>query len=535
MRGIRDFKSRTIKDLEIQALKAETSDASKRDINELDKYQWKLVYRVNESTLLKRIQLISHTITCIILVISLVLLLNRFVNQTESISIRNRIPADRTYSVSNSSSAFTLGIIANEFFDPKFGRTGGFGMASKMVAGVFQTKRDLGHQISLVFIFASPYQGNQESKLLQKVHHSLFGFPLLSMIPAKKNHLRRDSLNALKSAKIDVFLLIDFRNDYNNVLKYTSEPIILWARDPRTNQQIQNLEGIRIPGYFKQPQGVHAPRATGAKILFEKVEYEKDHRGDLSEPRRMIIGVTWIPALWDRVFEAYDIEPFGNVLGLNNVLTGCSRDKQLLDKHPTPAVIFIGRLDPYKRPWLMIELAKKFPDVEFWVFGRRHFYGKGSYDIEKDSGKLPKNVKLFGQISGEEKFEHLQKAWFLISTSAHEGLAINYLEALQCGTPVLSTVDPGGVVSSYGVFVGEFSGSGLQGMESLTKGFEKLLRDEKFRHEKGALGRKHVLQTHNADRFWKALMTILSHLELPRSTPAGMYISEQVNSVRKGL
>ena len=84
----------------------------------------------------------------------------------------------------------------------------------------------------------------------------------------------------------------------------------------------------------------------------------------------------------------------------------------------------------------MFELAKKFPDVEFWVFGRRHFYGKGSYDIEKDSGKLPKNVKLFGQISGEEKFEHLQKAWFLISTSAHEGLAINYLEALQCGTPV---------------------------------------------------------------------------------------------------
>jgi len=83
----------------------------------------------------------------------------------------------------------------------------------------------------------------------------------------------------------------------------------------------------------------------------------------------------------------------------------------------------------------------------------------------------------------------------------HEGLAISYLEALLCKTPLLSTVNPGGIVSSYGVFVGEFSGSGMHGMPALREGFQKLVSDHTWRINLGEEGRKHVLETHNPGRF----------------------------------
>lgn len=67
------------------------------------------------------------------------------------------------------------------------------------------------------------------------------------MVHKTGHSLREDAIHALKDAKIDVFLLIDYRRSYDNVLnailEHMSAPIILWARDPRTEQQIQNLEG----------------------------------------------------------------------------------------------------------------------------------------------------------------------------------------------------------------------------------------------------------------------------------------------------
>jgi len=395
----------------------------------------------------------------------------------------------------------TVGVVANEFFDPTLGRTGGFGMSTQMVGRFFGTHPDLG--VKIVFIFASPPQGKSHSKLDKKVIHWLLGWPLVFMIPGAEK--------VLWNLGIDVFLLIDYRTQYDSLLQVMPEiPIILWARDPRTKEQIHNLQGIRLPNdeYEKRPKGTTAPLATKAALLFDRLEGPfVNHSFD--KPREMLIGVTWLPVLRDRLWEAYHIPAKRNAFELPNIIEGCGGAGVPIRKSDKPTVIFVGRLDPYKRPWLMVELAKHFSDVEFWVLGRRHFRGPGSYDIRVDSGPLPENVKLFGEESGEMKWKLISRAWFLISTSAHEGLAISYLEAFLCRTPVLSTVNPGGIVSSYGIFVGEFSGSGLQGMGALKLGFGRLLNDHAWRMKIGAQGRRHVLATHNPGRLFEGFQNIV--------------------------
>jgi len=64
---------------------------------------------------------------------------------------------------------------------------------------------------------------------------------------------------------------------------------------------------------------------------------------------------------------------------------------------PTPEVLFLARLDPYKRPWLLVELAKAFPQVTFFAAGKSHFQGTGSFSPPPEAD-VP-NLKFLGTSS----------------------------------------------------------------------------------------------------------------------------------------
>ena len=54
-------------------------------------------------------------------------------------------------------------------------------------------------------------------------------------------------------------------------------------------------------------------------------------------------------------------------------------------KSASPTVVFLGRLDPYKRPWIAVELARRFPEVTFLFLGQTHFRGAGSWTPSRPS------------------------------------------------------------------------------------------------------------------------------------------------------
>ena len=121
-------------------------------------------------------------------------------------------------------------------------------------------------------------------------------------------------------------------------------------------------------------------------------------------------------------------------------------DRGEITKSPKPRVVFLGRLDPIKRPWVFVELAREFPHVEFLLLGQSHFHGPGDWEPTN----IPHNVRFLGHVGGEEKRALLASAWLLVNTSIHEALPVSFLEALVFQIPIVSCQNPEDIVSLSG-------------------------------------------------------------------------------------
>ena len=200
-------------------------------------------------------------------------------------------------------------------------------------------------------------------------------------------------------------------------------------------------------------------------------------------------------------------------------------------------------MDPYKRPWLLVPLAHAFPHVTFIVAGQSHMHGVGSYRLPPIA-----NIQMIGHANETEKKALLQAAWLVINLSVHEGLAVSFLEALATATPIVALVNPGGLVSSYGRFAGDFPGDGLAAVEPLKRAVGELLSHRDLRRELGTRGRAHVMATHNEPQFLRAFARLLDDLNVagtgfipphcfnaPGAVAAGVYKlsarSEQSSSI----
>lgn len=110
-----------------------------------------------------------------------------------------------------------------------------------------------------------------------------------------------------------------------------------------------------------------------------------------------------------------------------------------------PLIVWIGRLEHYKRADVMIEA---FVDIRRRVRGARlAVIGSGQArgmleDLVRRRG-LREAVEFTGFISEARKIEYLQRAAVLVNTSVKEGFGLTVIEGNACGTPNVSTDVPG--------------------------------------------------------------------------------------------
>jgi glycosyltransferase involved in cell wall biosynthesis len=112
-------------------------------------------------------------------------------------------------------------------------------------------------------------------------------------------------------------------------------------------------------------------------------------------------------------------------------------------------VAWVAFLREQKRPDLLIEIARRTPEVKYVVCGAtttylaRPGYGDG---IVKQLQSLP-NVEYLGHTSASEALDIMGNAAALLCTSELEGFPNTFLEAWSVGTPVVTlNIDPGGVI-----------------------------------------------------------------------------------------
>ena len=372
-----------------------------------------------------------------------------------------------------------VGVVSNEFFDTGLGRMGGFGWATRQVARTFGENPELG--VDAVFL-AREHSGDSLEPAIE-VHGT-------RLIPRDRSRLRY--VRTIWSEKLDVLLSIDFRPNYMGLFKMLPRtPIIVWVRDPRPPEDTARIRTIRVPGQEEiEGQGLVAPDCTSFAGIVRMSSWV----------RRPILFGTPAPFLAQKIPGTLGVTP-GEVALLPNII---DMDPGEIRKHATPRVAFLGRLDPYKRPWLFADLGRRFPDVEFLLLGNAFFTGAGAWAPEN----LPANVKVLGHVDGDEKINILNSAWVLVNTSVHEGLAVSFQEALRCATPVLSTVNPQDVVSRFGMFVGPSEGTGLDTLPRFEEALQTLLTDHALRRRLGREGREWVMATHSRERFLESFFAL---------------------------
>jgi len=110
-------------------------------------------------------------------------------------------------------------------------------------------------------------------------------------------------------------------------------------------------------------------------------------------------------------------------------------------KQSSPTLIFVARLSKAKgiedAIHVLYLVKKDYPNVQLWVIGQKNgeYYQKLKKLVKKLG--LQDNIKFYGFVSQEKKFELMSRAHLLISPSIKEGWGLTIPEAGLVGTPAV--------------------------------------------------------------------------------------------------
>jgi glycosyltransferase involved in cell wall biosynthesis len=105
----------------------------------------------------------------------------------------------------------------------------------------------------------------------------------------------------------------------------------------------------------------------------------------------------------------------------------------------TKFILFAGRLHPQKDPVLLVRsiAALNNPDVHLLIAGDGDL--RDEVKLEIDRLGLQKQITMLGAVNQAELAKLQRVCSVFVLTSAYEGLPLVVLEALACGTPIVTT------------------------------------------------------------------------------------------------
>ncbi len=393
---------------------------------------------------------------------------------------------------------FNLGFIVEEFFHSELRGFGGFGSTVKNIADHYNS----GGKPFRVHVVL-PNSLRKALRLEIKEYHNT----QVLVCPSRGEYLlagipRYRGLLASMAAKL--LVAIDYYPSYERPLRALPLiPLLVWIRDPRGREEWEKLASV--PMELKQRGMKSAAELAG---LADEKKNSMLRILELSRRAgRKVIFAANAAFLTERAARTYGIKDLNPCLLPNPIpipdITG-------LTCSPAPSLCFIGRLDAQKRFWIVLELARRFKDVTFYIAGESNSPKLVNPIIEKYASLA--NLKFMGMTDGPAKHGLLKTCWGLINASVHEGLPVTFQEALAYGKPLISCLNPDGLTEKFGYYTGEITGDGLEekDLEKFFRAITLFLNDERQRQEKGRQGRLYIERTHTFENFEKHLRDILA-------------------------
>jgi len=200
--------------------------------------------------------------------------------------------------------------------------------------------------------------------------------------------------------------------------------------------------------------------------------------------------------------------------GLDSVLVSMVTEipKQLPQGPRDIDVLWVNNLRAFKRPERVLDLAERLPSVNFTMIGGP-CPGEESY-YEKIRGRAGTigNLRFLGPVPYAAVNQFFERSKVFINTSESEGFPNSFLQAWVRGVPVISFVDPGGIIAERNL------GTAAADMVDMSAAIAHLVADDEHRQEAGRRGRSYVTETFAPQRVAEHYLCLL---EARENAPGG--------------
>jgi glycosyltransferase involved in cell wall biosynthesis len=155
-----------------------------------------------------------------------------------------------------------------------------------------------------------------------------------------------------------------------------------------------------------------------------------------------------------------------------------------------PELLWLGSIKAIKRPELLLDLARRMPDVRFVMAGGRVAGEESVYDGAAAAARALPNLTFAGTVP--DTAPYVARAYALVSTSVIEGFPTVFLEAWAHGVPTVSYFDPGGLIAREGLSPVVASAGEMEAA------IRRLVDDRGERDALGERARAYVRREHDA-------------------------------------
>jgi glycosyltransferase involved in cell wall biosynthesis len=145
-------------------------------------------------------------------------------------------------------------------------------------------------------------------------------------------------------------------------------------------------------------------------------------------------------------------------------------------------VLWVSNLRSVKRPELVLELARRLPQVTFTLAGG--VVHQDYYDAVKAEAACLPNVTMLGHVPYDEIGALFDRARLFLNTSSVEGFPNTFLQAWVRGVPVVTFFDPDRLVRQRRL------GLAADSLDDMRAALDRLLANESERRELGTRARR---------------------------------------------
>jgi len=397
----------------------------------------------------------------------------------------------------NEKEGLKLGLICEEFFHERLRGFGGFGVTLKYITDHFNPN---GNTLKAMVCLSTPMD---VPRPVVERHHNAD----VLLRPAAKGSYIRNFLRygcLLSRQDVNAFLTIEYYPSYEYFLEHvTGIPWLLWIKDPRDEEKWEKILTVDLERKAtlkedsERRQRIVRDRAESLRRMLE-VSRKRERRVYVAAETPDFIPIA--ERLYGVSFPVFSKLPKPMPLRIQGEVPFSGQ----------PSFLFLGRLDPVKRPWVYFELAKRMPEYIFYVAGETHYPEVMGPVIDRYRD-VP-NLIFLGKVFGEEKDRILKRVWGLINTSVHEGIPCSFVESYSYGKPVIAAVNVDGLTERFGAYTGEILGNADD--ENSLKRFQetvrKLLSNKEELTAKSRAAREYVAKTHSFEVYERNVQKILS-------------------------